>query len=144
MVLFLLTHPPPIDFSFWLYCTKLGTVASKMPVQSTSPPRVLSDYHLVPEIFLLQRNDPLISISPNQNWESPGCFVTCAKVFLLRYFLFRKVCQMPSSFKILNNHLLNKLIFWTSKSVIPRKQTLLGSLKMLHLVRLFLLCSSHC
>jgi hypothetical protein len=37
----------------------------------------------------------------------------------LTYFFLSTSCHKPSSLKSLNNHLLSKHLFWTSKSKIP-------------------------
>ena len=74
----------------------------------------------------LSRKSFLTSISPLQNCKSPCLFSTWDKVLFLRYFFLSKFYHRPSSFKSLNNHLLNKHLFCVSKFIISNPPTLFG------------------
>jgi hypothetical protein len=66
-----------------------------------------------------ERNSPLTFMRPVQNWESPYIYWTCVRVLFFRYLFLINCCQTLSSFSNLNNHLLRRHLFWTSKFKTP-------------------------
>lgn len=101
----------------------------------------------------LDKNWSLMSISPDQKWESPGFFVTWDNVLFFKYFRLINFCHIPSSFNSLNNHLLSKHTFCALLSYIyftlccEVKQlffdvvTLENNVLWLHAMSLFMLIS---
>ena len=95
--------------------------------------------------FPKPKNWSFIAIKPIQNWESPAFFCTWLNVLFLRYLFRNKSCHNPSSLTNLNNHLLNKHLFWISRFCIPRPPRSFGWQRIFHFTNLyFFLCWSFC
>jgi hypothetical protein len=87
----------------------------------------------------------LTFISPFQKWEYVGLLLQLPIVLSFIYLFFNYSCHMPSSFKSLKSHLLNKHLFWISKLCMPRPSWIFGWHIISHLANLyFLLCWSLC
>jgi hypothetical protein len=77
-------------------------------------------------------NDPLLkkaSLTPIFSYkkgESVGFMVTCDKVLFWRYLMYNNSYHTHSSFKSLYSHLLNKILFFNSRTSTLNPLGLLG------------------
>lgn len=92
----------------------------------------------------LAKNSSFTLIIPFQNGESLGFAWTSGKVFWIKYLLCKNSCQTPS-LSNLKSHLLNKHLFLSSNTSIPRPPWSFGLQTIFYFVSLyFRLASSLC
>jgi hypothetical protein len=83
------------------------------------------------------RKVSLWCINPFQKGESVGLAWTSAIVFVFKYLLHSSSYHIPSSLMILNNHLLKRQLFLTSRTSMPKPPWSFDRQTMFHFVSLY-------
>jgi hypothetical protein len=93
----------------------------------------------------LAKKFSLAFMRPFQKGESIGLLVTWDKVLECKYLLWMICCQTTFSLISLKSHLLNKHLFFNSRTSIPKPPWSFGLQIKFHFVRrYFFLWPSHC